>query len=79
MIADGTETTFRQRALDEIKRVNWDPLGRRTHHQHDRHAPRLVHLAPAHLGRAYRRLPLRGVPQPLNDPSINKHIVDLFA
>ena len=29
-------------------------LGQGAHHQHDRHAPRLVHQPPAHLGRAYR-------------------------
>ena len=34
-------------------------LGRRAHLQHDRHPARLVHLAPARLGRAHRRLLLR--------------------
>jgi valyl-tRNA synthetase len=29
-------------------------LGRGSHHRHDREPPRLVHLAPAHLGRADR-------------------------
>ena len=43
-------------------------LGRRAHLQHDRHAPRLVHLAPAHLGRAHRRLLLRQVPRTAHRP-----------
>ncbi len=34
-------------------------VGRGTHLQHDRHAPRLVHLAPAHLGRAHCHVPVR--------------------
>ena len=31
-------------------------VGRRPHRQHGRDPPRLVHLAPAHLGRPHRRL-----------------------
>ena len=42
-----------------------DPLGSlvggRAHFQHDRRAPRLVHLPPARLGRAAHRVPLRGL------------------
>ncbi len=34
-------------------------VGRRAHLQHDRHASGLVHLAPAHLGRAHRGIPVR--------------------
>ena len=58
--ADGSETTFRQLTIEEIDKVVWDPvLGQGAHHQHDRHAPRLVHQPPAHLGRAHRRVPVR--------------------
>ena len=59
-----TQTTFRQRALDEIKRVAVGSLlGRGAHLQHGRHPPRLDDLAPAHLGCAHRRLPLRELPR----------------
>ncbi len=34
-------------------------VGRRAHLQHDRHASRLVHFAPAHLGRAHRGVSVR--------------------
>ena len=37
-----------------------------------------MHLAPAHLGRPHRRLPLRRLHQPLNDPALNRRIVELF-
>ena len=48
-------------ALAEIDRVRWVPhVGPRPHPRHDRDAPRLVHLAPARLGRADRRALLRG-------------------
>ena len=40
-------------------------LGRRAHLEHDRHPPRLVHLPPAHLGRAHRRVSVRGLRQAL--------------
>ena len=38
-------------------------LGQRAHAQHDRHAPRLVHLAAARLGRAHRCFPVRRLRQ----------------
>ena len=38
-------------------------LGRGAHRQHDRHAARLVHLAPARVGRSDHRLLLRAVPR----------------
>ena len=48
------------RALAEIGRHAVDPgLGREPHPRHDRGAPRLVPVAPARLGRAHPRLPLR--------------------
>ena len=43
-------------------------LGRGAHLQHDRHAPRLVHLAPARLGRADHRVLLRGMPRAAHRP-----------
>ena len=46
---------LRSDALREIGKVEWTPgLGRAAHLQHDRRPSRLVHLAPAHLGRADR-------------------------
>ncbi len=57
-------TTSAANALEAIKNVKWMPdLGRRAHLQHDRHAARLVHLAPARLGRADHRVLLRGLPR----------------
>ncbi len=58
--ADGSETTFRQLGHRRDRQSGLGPgLGQGAHHQHDRHAPRLVHQPPAHLGRAHRRLPVR--------------------
>ena len=52
--------TLRTRALDEIKKVKWDPgLGRRAHFQHDRHPSRLVRFKATHLGSAYRGVLVR--------------------
>ena len=57
-------TTSASDALDAIKQVKWMPdVGRGAHLQHDRHAARLVHLAPARLGRADHRVLLRGLPR----------------
>ena len=58
-------------ALDAI-------LGRGTYRQHDRHAARLVHLAPARVGRSDHRLLLRQVPRALTDRKILDGIVELF-
>ena len=57
--ADGSVTTFRQRALEEIGRVKWDPaVGPGADHQHGLFPARLVHLAAADLGRAHRGISL---------------------
>ena len=51
---------LRGKALEAVKTRHLAPrLGRGAHFQHDRHAPRLVHLAPARVGRADHRLLLR--------------------
>ena len=55
---------LRERALEAIKAVQVDArLGRRPHLQHGRRPSRLVHLAPARLGRADRGVLLRQVPR----------------
>ena len=54
-------------------------VGRGAHLQHDRHAARLVHLAPARLGRAHHRVLLRGCREPLTDRKILDRVVELFA
>ncbi len=74
-------TTFRQRALEEIRTRKMGPdMGRGAHRQYGGLASGLVHLSPAHLGRAHRRLSLqRNCRHPLNDPAINRRIVALFA
>ena len=60
---------FRQRALEAIHQHALDArVGRGAHLQHDRHAPRLVHLAPARVGRAHHRLLLRPVPRAAHRP-----------
>ncbi len=62
--ADGSETTYRQTRYRRNRQSDLGPgVGQRAHHQHDRHAPRLVHQPPAHLGRADRRLHVRRVRQ----------------
>ena len=46
---------LRANTLRDIPKVQWIPgLGRAAHRRHDREPPGLVHLAPAHLGRADR-------------------------
>ena len=51
---------LRGRTLEAIKNVKWTPAsGEAAHVQHDRHAARLVHFAPAHLGRADHGVLLR--------------------
>ena len=58
---DGAGTSA-QPALEEIEQSEvGSGLGRGAHRQHGRDPARLVHLAPAHLGRSHRRLPLRGL------------------
>ena len=52
--------TLRTRALEEIKKVKWDPAwGEERISNMVARPPRLVHLAPAHLGRAHRGVPVR--------------------
>ena len=58
----GGTVRFRQLAMAEIdKVVLGSGMGQGAHHQHDRHATRLVHQPPAHLGRAHRRVYVRGL------------------
>ncbi|MGB7191276.1 MAG: class I tRNA ligase family protein, partial [Acidobacteriaceae bacterium] len=76
---DGTETTFRQRALDEIKRVRWDPAWGEE---------RISNMIATRPDWCISRQRIWGVPiavflcnqchTPLNDPALNKHIVGLF-
>jgi isoleucyl-tRNA synthetase len=77
--ADGTSTTFRQRALDEIKRVKWDPSWGEE---------RISNMIATRPDWCISRQRIWGVPiavflcnkchTPLNDPAINKSIVSLF-
>jgi isoleucyl-tRNA synthetase len=76
---DGAETTFRQRALDEIKQVVWDPAWGEE---------RISNMIATRPDWCISRQRIWGVPiavflcdkcgEPLNDKSINKSIVDLF-
>jgi isoleucyl-tRNA synthetase len=76
---EGTETTFRQRALDEIKQVVWDPAWGEE---------RISNMIATRPDWCISRQRIWGVPiavflcdkcgEPLNDKSINKSIVDLF-
>ncbi len=77
--ADGSNTTFRQRALDEIKRVKWDPSWGEE---------RISNMIATRPDWCISRQRIWGVPiavflcnqchTPLNDAAINKHIVSLF-
>jgi len=77
--ADGGETTFRQRALDEIKRVKWDPAWGEE---------RISNMIATRPDWCISRQRLWGVPiavflcnkchTPLNNPAVNRHIVSLF-
>jgi isoleucyl-tRNA synthetase len=76
---DGTETTFRRRALEEIKRVTWDPSWGEE---------RIYNMIATRPDWCISRQRIWGVPiavllcnkchTPLNDPAINRHIVSLF-
>jgi isoleucyl-tRNA synthetase len=76
---DGTPTTFRQRALDEIKQVVWDPAWGEE---------RISNMIATRPDWCISRQRIWGVPiavflcdkcsTPLNDPAINKSIVALF-
>jgi isoleucyl-tRNA synthetase len=77
---DGTPSTLRQRALDEIKRVHWDPAWGQE---------RISNMVATRPDWCISRQRIWGVPiavflcrkcgQPLNDPAINQRIVSLFA
>ncbi len=71
--------TFRQRALEEIGRVKWDPQWGRSGSPTWSPPGRLVHLAAADLGCSHRGISLHRLPKPLNNPAVNQRIVDLFA
>ncbi|RSL14769.1 isoleucyl-tRNA synthetase [Edaphobacter aggregans] len=76
---DGTPTTFRQRALDEIAAVTWDPAWGQD---------RISNMIATRPDWCISRQRIWGVPiavflceqchTPLNDKAINKSIVDLF-
>jgi isoleucyl-tRNA synthetase len=75
----GTETTFRQRALDEIKQVVWDPAWGEE---------RISNMIATRPDWCISRQRIWGVPiavflcercgEPLNDKAVNKSIVELF-
>jgi isoleucyl-tRNA synthetase len=76
---EGAETTFRQRALDEIKQVVWDPAWGEE---------RISNMIATRPDWCISRQRIWGVPiavflcdkcgEPLNDAAINKSIVELF-
>ncbi len=76
---DGSETTFRRRALDEIKRVTWDPSWGQE---------RISNMIATRPDWCISRQRIWGVPiavflcnkchEPLNDAALNRRIVALF-
>jgi isoleucyl-tRNA synthetase len=76
---DGTPSTLRQRALDEIKRVTWDPAWGQE---------RISNMVATRPDWCISRQRIWGVPiavflcrkcgEPLNDPAINRLVVSLF-
>jgi len=76
---DGGETTFRQRALEEIRRVTWDPAWGQE---------RITNMVATRPDWCISRQRVWGVPiavflcrkcgEPLKDPEINKRVVELF-
>jgi isoleucyl-tRNA synthetase len=74
-----TEPTFRERALEEIKRVHWDPAWGEE---------RITNMVATRPDWCISRQRIWGVPiavflcrkcaEPLNNPAINKLVVDLF-
>ena len=77
--ADGSATTFRQRALDEIKRVRWDPAWGEE---------RIYNMIATRPDWCISRQRIWGVPiavflcnkchEPLKNELVNKHVVALF-
>jgi isoleucyl-tRNA synthetase len=80
MHADGSTTTFRQRALEEIGRVKWDPSWGEE---------RIANMVSSRPDWCISRQRIWGVPiavflcqvcnQPLHDAEVNRRIVALFA
>jgi isoleucyl-tRNA synthetase len=78
--ADGSVSTFRQRALEEIGRVKWDPQWGQE---------RIANMVSSRPDWCISRQRIWGVPiavflclkcrRPLNDPAVNKRVVELFA
>ncbi len=77
---DSPQTTFRERALDEIKRVTWDPGWGEE---------RITNMIATRPDWCISRQRIWGVPiavflcerchEPLNDPAVNKSIVERFS
>jgi isoleucyl-tRNA synthetase len=77
---DGSAITFRQRAMEEIDRVKWDPAWGKE---------RISNMVSSRPDWCISRQRIWGVPiavflctkchKPLNDPAVNQRIVDLFA
>ena len=80
MRADGSVTTFRERALEEIGGVKWDPQWGQE---------RITNMVSSRPDWCISRQRIWGVPiavflclkchKPLNDKAVNQRIVDLFA
>jgi len=78
--ADGSVTTFRERALEEIERIKWDPQWGRE---------RIANMVSTRPDWCISRQRIWGVPiavflctgchQPLNDKGVNRRVVELFA
>ena len=78
--ADGSVSTFRERALKEIGRVKWDPAWGQE---------RIANMVSSRPDWCISRQRIWGVPiavflctgcrRPLNDPAVNERIVELFA
>jgi isoleucyl-tRNA synthetase len=78
--ADGSVTSFRERALEEIGRVKWDPAWGQE---------RIANMVSSRPDWCISRQRIWGVPiavflcagcrRPLNQPAVNQRVVDLFA
>jgi isoleucyl-tRNA synthetase len=77
--ADGTKTTFRQLAIEEIDKVVWDPAWGKE---------RITNMIATRPDWCISRQRIWGVPiavflcegcqKPINDPALNRQIIDLF-